>query len=72
MLCWRASTLTPLRVRQQLHGLPLVLVAGSQPLLLHATRRIRLRFSKMQAATTSDNCCAGGRCPGVSRLLLLV
>lgn len=57
VLCWRASTLTPLRVGQQLHGLPLV-VAGSQPLLLHATRRIRLRFSKMQAATISDNCSA--------------
>lgn len=58
VLCWRASTLTPLRVGQHLHGLPLVVVAGSQPLLLHATRRIRLRFSKMQAATTSDDCCA--------------
>ena len=29
---------------RQLHGLPLVLIAGSQPLLLHATRQTRLRF----------------------------
>ncbi|KAK0744225.1 hypothetical protein B0T18DRAFT_199232 [Schizothecium vesticola] len=49
---------------RQLHGLPLVLIAGSQPLLLHATRRIRLRFSKMQAAMRSDTCCAGAVAPG--------